>query len=180
MKLLLAFCTLFMLASCGSDAPQSKEEYIQDFKQYEDSIKKKGNEKLNFSNQQDALAYAERCLEIAHRFPKEEEAPEYMDKAHMILAGAGFHSRSVMLADTIIMMYPRYKNRAMVLESAAVTYDMFILPRRKDKVKAYYELLLKDYPNLPKEQKANIEFRLQNVDLSFDQLIEKQQAELNN
>jgi len=180
MKLTLAVCTLLLLASCGSDAPQSKEEFIESFKQYEDSIKKKGNDKLDFANQKDAIAYAERCLEIAHRFPKDEEAPEYFDKAHMILAGAGLHSRSGMLADTIITMYPKYKNRAMVLESAAVTYDMFILPRRKDKVKKYYELLLKDYPNLPKEQKENIQFRLDNIDLSFDELIEKQQTGLSN
>ncbi len=180
MKVVLTVSALLLLASCGNDAPQTKEEYIENFTQYEDSIKKKGNDKLNFSNQKDALAYAERCLEIAHRFPKEAEAPEYMDKAHMILAGAGMHSRSAMLADTIITMYPQYKNRAMVLESAAVTYDMFILPRRKDKVKKYYELLLKDYPNLPKEQKENIKFRLENIDLSFDELIEKQQTASSN
>jgi hypothetical protein len=79
-----------------------------------------------------------------------------------------------MLADTLIQNYPLYKNRSMVLESLASAYDVFIIPRRKDKVKRYYEMLLKESKTLTNEQRKDIEFRLQNIDLTFEELIQKQ------
>ena len=161
------------LASCGEDKKVTKEDFVESFKQYEDSLK---TNSTDITDTKKGVEYAEKCLEIAHKFPKDKDAPKYMDKAHMIFAGIGLHGRSVALADTIISMYPMYENRAMVLQSAATTYDMFLLPRRKDKVKKYYEMLLKENPKMPIEQRKEIEYRLEHIDLSFDELIELQQS----
>jgi hypothetical protein len=171
MKYIL-FSFLFLgLVSCGNDKPDTKEEFVAEFKTFEDSLMQNSDTQQGLTDQKTGLAYAEKCLEIAHKFPKDEDAPKYMDKAHMILAGLSLHARSAAIADTIIMNYPMYKNRPMVLQSAAATYDMLILPRKKEKVKKYYEMLLKEVPDMPKEEKQQIEFRLRHNDLSFDEFL---------
>lgn len=171
--LLIAFVTL-SLVSCGENTKKvTKEDYVESFKQYEDSIKANPNQ---ITDTKKGVEYAEKCLEIAHKFPKDKDAPKYMDKAHMIFAGLNLHARSASLADTIILMYPMYENRAMVLQSAATTYDMFLLPRKKDVIKKYYEMLLKENPKMPAEQRKDIEFRLEHIDLTFDELIKLQQT----
>lgn len=176
MKWTLVAALTVVLYSCGgSNEPQTKEEFIEAFENYEDSLMKNTDAQ---SDTKVGVQYAERCLEIAHKFPKDPEAPKYMDKAHMIFSNLGLHSRSVALADTIITMYPRYENRSMVLLSAATTYDMFIVPRKKDMVKKYYELLLKEDNKLPKKQREEIEFRLKNINLTFDELIELQSSKM--
>jgi hypothetical protein len=77
------------------------------------------------------------------------------------------------------MKYPEYENRPMVLESLATAYDIYLQPRKKDKVEKYYQLLLKENPNLPKEKKEDIEFRLENINLSFEELIMKRAGSAN-
>ena len=120
------------------------------------------------------VRYAESCLKIYRSFPDSKEAPKYLDKAHMIYSSSGAHGLAVLYADTLIRKYPNYENRQMVLLSLATAYDMFLIPRKKDLVKKYYEMLLKENPNLPKEQKEDYEFRLKYVDLTYDQLIDMQ------
>lgn len=149
------------------------EQSVKAIKAYEDSLKSvSASGELEYS-QQGAVTYAEKCLDIYHRFPKSAEAPRYLDKAHIIFASVGLHQRSVVLADSLITMYPTYKNRAMVLESLAGAYDVFVIPRQKDKVKHYYELLLKENPKMDPEQRKQIENRLKYVDLTFDEYISK-------
>lgn len=174
MRYLVVFALFsWCLLSCNEEKKKvTKQDYVESFKAYEDSIK--ANETALVDSKK-GVQYAEKCLEIAHKFPKDKDAPEYMDKAHMIFANMGLHGRSVALADSIILMYPLYKNRAMVLQSAATTYDMMILPRKKDKVKKYYEMLLKENPKMPAEQRKDIEFRLEHIDLTFEELVELQQ-----
>jgi len=155
---------------------QTKEEIVSDFKTYEDSLFNSQDGIATKEDMKSEMQYAERCLAMAHKFPKDEAAAKYMDKAHMTFAGMGLYGRSVMIADSIITFYPRYKNRAMVLESAASTYDMFILPRNKAKIKEYYELLLNENPKMPKEQRDQLEFRLENIDLTYKEMIGLQQT----
>jgi hypothetical protein len=175
MKYIL-FSFLFLgLVSCGNDKPVTKDEFVDEFKVFEDSIMQNSETQQGITNQKTGIVYAEKCLEIAHKFPKDEDAPKYMDKAHMILSGLSLHARSAAIADTIIMNYPLYKNRPMVLQSAATTYDMLILPRKKEKVKKYYEMLLKEVPDMLKEEKEQIELRLKYNDLSFDEFLKVQQ-----
>lgn len=156
-----------------SGGKQTLEGAVKEVKAFEDSLKSvSASGKLEF-NQQVAVTYAEKCLNVYHRFPKTEEAPRYLDKAHIIFASVGLHQRSVILADSLIAMYPTYKNRAMVLESLAGAYDVFVIPRQKAKVQYYYEMLLKENPKMDAEQRKQIENRLKYVDLTFDEYVSK-------
>lgn len=183
MRKLLLIAALFSLAACSSEGKQEKTadaagkddlpSAIKEVKAFEDSLKTRSQSGELEYDQQTAVAYAEKCLSIYHRFPKSEEAPKYLDKAHVIFASANLHQRSVVVADSLIMLYPTYKNRPMVLESLAGAYDVFVIPRQKDKVKKYYELLLQENPKMDPEQRKQIEKRLKYVDLTFDEYISK-------
>lgn len=162
------------VVACGEKKPETKEDFVGEITAFEDSLKSVSVDVNQLTDPEIGVEYAEKCLEVYHRFPKDKDAPKYLDKAHIIFASLGMHQRSVMLADTLIMNYPMYKNRPMVLESLASAYDVFIVPRRKEKVEKYYRMLLKESKNLSEEQRENIEFRLRNIDLSFEELIEKQ------
>lgn len=117
------------------------------------------------------VRYAERCMAIYKAFPKSPEAPKYLDRAHMIYTSIGSHALAVLHAEALIAEYPNYGNRQMVLQSLATSYDMFIIPRNKEKVKKYYEMLLKENPDLPAEEKESYQFRLDHLDLTYEELI---------
>lgn len=181
MKVFYAVAAGLLIAACSSDPEKAVEKTtgktdksdlaaaVQEVRVFEDSLKRSG---MQYS-QQTAVMYAEKCLSVTHRFPKSKEAPKFMDKAHIIFASAGLHQRSVIIADSLIAMYPVYKNRAMVLESLAGAYDVFVVPRQKEKVKKYYEMLLKENPNMKAEQRKQIEDRLKYIDLTFDEYVSK-------
>lgn len=181
MKVFYVIAAGLMIASCSSDPENTVEKTtvitdkgdlasaVREVRAFEDSLKKTGMQ----YNQQTAVVYAEKCLSVTHRFPKSKEAPKFMDKAHIIFASANLHQRSVIIADSLIQMYPMYKNRAMVLESLAGAYDVFVVPRQKDKVKKYYEMLLKENPKMKAEQRKQIEDRLKYIDLTFDEYVSK-------
>jgi hypothetical protein len=164
----------FFFAGCKDRVPVTRDDFAQEVTDFEDSLKANAVDVNQLTDQDLGIKYAEKCLDFYHHFPKDKSAPNYLDKAHVIFASIGLHQRSVMLADTLIQNYPLYKNRSMVLESLASAYDVFIIPRRKDKVKRYYEMLLKESKTLTNEQRKDIEFRLQNIDLTFEELIQKQ------
>ena len=179
--LIVTTLIVLLTAACGGNSseeaekkPVTKEGMIADIKQFEDSIKQPSVQQTRAVSED----YADRCLAIYHAYPKSEEAPQYLDKAHMIYTGAGLHGRAVVYADTLIRKYPAYKNRPMVLQSLASTYDLFVLPRNTEKVKYYYNLLLEENPGMPEEEKENIRFRIAHADLTFEQLIELQTKEL--
>ena len=183
MKWLVVIAIGCSLAACSSNAENPEKSTgsniadlpgaVQEVKSFEDSLKKSSASGSLEYSQETAVIYAEKCLSVSHRFPKSKEAPKFMDKAHIIFASAGLHQRSVIIADSLIMRYPLYKNRAMVLESLAGAYDVFIIPRQKEKVKMYYELLLKENPKMNAEQRKQIEERLKYVDLTFDEYVSK-------
>ena len=91
----------------------------------------------------------------------------------MICSSTKRYPLSINYGDTLLNQYPDYINRAMIVESMAVTYDIFISPRDKEKVRFYNELLLKENPNLPKDKRKEIEFKLENLDLTLEEMIEK-------
>jgi len=165
------------VASCGGGSAEIKdpatiEGMEQRVELMEDSLKKGliDPAKDKYAD----VRYADACLAVYRAFPKSKQAPRYLDKAHMIYSSAGAHGIAVLYADTLIQRYPSYDNRPMVLLSLASAYDLFIIPRKKDLVKKYYELLLLENPNLPKEEKEGYEFRLKNIDLTYDELIDLQ------
>lgn len=177
MKKLIYFSFALFLFACSEDPKQSAEDktkqLLQDFNNYEDSL---GVMQVNtkVTNSTTAVQYAEKCIAVAEEIPQSEEAPKLLDKAHMIFCTFNMHRRSLDPATKIIKDYPYYKNRLMVIQSVANAYDMFILPREKNQAKKYYEMYLKENKSISKEEKADLEFRIKNIDLTVDQLIEVQ------
>jgi hypothetical protein len=68
--------------------------------------------------------------------------------------------------------FPKYVNRALVLESQGSAYDIFIQPRDTSKVRKYYTMLLEENPKMEKDKAEGIRDRLRHLDMNFDQFIE--------
>lgn len=166
-----------LLTACSGGAAKetvTKEALVQEVTVFEDSLKRN---LIPAGSREVTINYAEKCLAVYRNFPKSKEAPKYLDKAHVILSSNGLHGLAVLYADTLINKYPNYKNRPMVLQSLASAYDLFIIPRKKELVVKYYKMLLKENPNLPKEERENVQFRLDNIDKTFEELIDLQTKE---
>ena len=177
MKLKLIFSAVVfvgLIYSCSGDGDKpSKETLIERITEMEDSLKGL-QANLAQTKQIPNLTHFElinRWLDYYHAYPEDEYAAECLDKVHMKYSGMGIHLRAVQYADTLLEQYPEYKNRAMVLESQGSNYDIFILPRNKAKVKFYYEMLIKENPNMDKEKLAGLKDRLKHIDMDFDQFI---------
>ena len=165
---------LFIASSCGSQNI-SDQELLNRIEQKEKSIKNisidlRPGQIIPLSESDELV---DLLLEFYHNYPKSIQAPLCLDKVHMIYSSTKRYPLSVNYGDTLLSEYPNYINRAMIVESMAVTHDVFILPRNKSKVRFYNELLLKENPDLPKERKKEIEFKLENLDLSLEEMIRK-------
>jgi tetratricopeptide (TPR) repeat protein len=168
---------LIMTASCSDNKEEkSREALIEEVERFEDSLKL--NTTTAASGSEISMRYAEKCLAVYREYPKSEEAPAYLDKAHLILSSAGMYRLAAQYGDTLIRKYPAYENRPMVLQNLASAYDMSIVPRRKDLVEKYYRLLLKENKNLPAEERESIQYRLDHIDLTFEELIVQRQKDL--
>jgi hypothetical protein len=82
------------------------------------------------------------------------------------------HEKSAAYGDTLLKLFPDYKNKEFLIESMASAYDAYILPRDTVKVKFYFSLLLKD-PKVDEDKKRDIRKRLAHLELSFDDYILK-------
>lgn len=113
-----------------------------------------------------------RLLDYYHNYPEDPISAEYLDKVHMKYSGLNIYEQAVKYADTLLMNYPDYKNRALVLESQGSSYDVFPEIRDTSKVRYYYTLLIKENPKMNREKIKGIKERLKHLNLTFDQYIE--------
>lgn len=163
----------FLLISCGTpDAPSS--EIVSAIEQAEQELKilsiKRTSDLVIREKQSKLLQLLQKAYQSS---PEGKSAPEYLDKIHMLYVVKGDFESAAKYADTLIVSYPEYLNRPMVLESQANNYDMFVKPRDPEKVRYYLELLLKENPDLPNDKKQEIRFRLKHVDKTIEQIIEE-------
>jgi hypothetical protein len=111
-------------------------------------------------------------LQFFRNYPEDNYAPECLDRVQMIYTGLNLPQRAVVYADSLLLQYPNYSNRKLVLENQASTYDMFIQPRDTAKVRYFYEKILEEFPNESKEYLNEIKFRLNYLKLTIPELIE--------
>jgi tetratricopeptide (TPR) repeat protein len=176
-KVCIAIALFVGIYSCGnsdnkSDKP-TKEELVSNIKVMEDSLRGL-QANLNTIKQIPNLTHFElinRLLDYYHNYPEDPYSAECLDKVHMKYSGMGIHVKAVQYADTLLNKYPDYINRAMVLESQGSTYDIFIQPRDTEKVRYYYELLLKENPKMDKDKRDGIKDRVKHLDMNFDEFI---------
>lgn len=118
-----------------------------------------------------SLELIDLLLDYYHKYPKDVYAPECLDKVHMTYSAIGRYKYSANYADTLLANYPDYINREMILESQAGAYDVYLQPRDTAKVRYYYELLLKENKDLPKDKVHDIQWRLNNLDKTMEEII---------
>jgi tetratricopeptide (TPR) repeat protein len=177
-SIFLSGLMLISLNACTeSDKKQtkpSKEELKARIIQMEDSLKGLQST-IQDIKQIPNLTHFElinRLLDYYHAYPEDIYSAECLDKVHMKYSGMNIHHRAVEYADTLLEKYPKYVNRALVLESQGSAYDVFIQPRDTSKIRKYYSMLLNENPKMDKGKRAGIKDRLLHLELTFDQFIE--------
>jgi hypothetical protein len=173
----LLFGIVLGLDSCGTkkkeDEKPTKEALKAAIVEMEDSLRGL-QANLSTIKQIPNLTHFElinRLLAFYQNYPEDPYAPECLDKVHMKYAGLNIPTRAMEYADTLLLKYPKYPNRAMVLESQGSNYDIFIQPRDTAKVRYYYTLLLQENPKMDKEKIAGIKDRLAHLEMDFDTFI---------
>ena len=169
---------IMFLSSCSSSETNSnkptRESLKSRIKEMEDSLK--GLQvNIHEIKQIPNLTHFElinRLLDYYHNYPEDTYSAECLDKVHMKYSGMNIHQRAVQYADTLLDKFPKYVNRALVLESQGSAYDIFMQPRDTSKVRKYYTMLLQENPKMEKDKAAGIRDRLKHLDMNFDQFIE--------
>ncbi|MBL1280446.1 MAG: hypothetical protein COA33_009250 [Fluviicola sp.] len=172
MKLFSVIFTLLILTACGSSDNGLKDLKVK-IEQKEEAIKElskdlRPNQKIPVSEREELV---DLLLGFYHSYPKNEFAPVSLDKLHMIYSATREYQKSADYGDTLLNNYPNYINRALILESMAVNYDLFIQPRDTSKVRKYNEILLKENPDFSPEKIEGIQFKLDNLGLTMEELI---------
>lgn len=178
MKLILGMSVLLVLFSC-SNLPESESEYITYIAEMEDSLKTMSTDaaqQKNYKETQDR--YVTKLIEFYQKYSESKDAAISLDKVHMLYSGMGDYETSVKWADTLLIKFPKYVNRAMVLESQANSYDAFLQPRDTTMVRKYYTQLLNEFPDIDKAKRADIEERLKYNKLTLQQYMEIQAVEV--
>jgi len=170
---------MLLLYSCGGGEQKkeevvkpSKEELRASIKVMEDSLKNLQANQLPVQNLH-RMELINRLRLYYESYSKDNYSSVCLDNIHMIYSGMGVHELSIAYADTLLEKYPKYENRAMVLESQGSNYDVFISPRDSAMVRYYYSLLLKENPDLDKDKRQGIIDRLAQNNLTFDEYLNK-------
>ncbi|MEY4288245.1 MAG: hypothetical protein RLZZ30_333 [Bacteroidota bacterium] len=166
--LLTVVCMALSVVSCGGPAKKDqKTELKTSIKQMEDSIMAIQKDPMQAAKMPSLtnIELINRLLAYYHAFPKDKYASECLFKVHIKYSDLQAYELSVAYGDTLLQQFPNFENKDFLLESIASTYDVLIEPREMDKVKFYYELLLKE--NLKPSKRKDIENRLAHIDMDF-------------
>jgi len=179
MKVVYFLIISLTLFSCSSETNSTTESVNNELKK-DLLIKIESIEKISQTNsiskeeQQELIDY---LLEFYHNFPEDKNAPVCLDKVQMVYSAMENYRKASLYADTLILKYPSYPNRDLIIESQAANYDIFIIPRDTVKVRHYYELLLKEGKIIDKNKKSDIQKRLSNLHLNFQEYCSIQNLE---
>ena len=172
----IIFLTLVgFLFSCGGSEEtktnSASSELKEKIKLKEDSLSKIQNQdQSTFTIDRNELIAL--LLDYSTKFPDDKYAPECLNKIHMVYSGMGLYTKASEYADIILKKYPNYEKRALILESQASNYDIFIQPRDTAKVRYYNEILIKENPKMSKERKEDIQLKLKHLDLNFEEYLD--------
>ncbi|TNE54773.1 MAG: hypothetical protein EP338_06460 [Bacteroidetes bacterium] len=116
-----------------------------------------------------------RNLAYYRHYPEDQFSARALDKVIQLCTQVKAYDRALAYSDTLISKYDGYEGKKEVLLNAGSLADGVL--GRQDKCESYYRQLLKEYPNLDQETKELVEFRLEHIDLTFDQMIELRMKE---
>ena len=167
-------CICLLLYSCENKPTvdeNSREALKTKITEMEDSISALQKESSEPIPNLTSIELINRLTAYYTAFPKDDYAADCLFKLHMKFSELNAHEKALEYGDTLLHVFPNYKNRDFILESMASTYDVLIEPRDTSKVRYYYSLLLK-VKNLPKEKRDGVEKRLKYLDIDFFSYIE--------
>lgn len=176
-----SICLVFIvLFSCSEEPKKEKKgptrkELKSAIKEMDDSLKvlyRKVMEEKGFQFPNLAATEAiNRHLAYYRAYPEDEYAAECLDKVQQLFMQKKAYESSLKYIDTLLLNYPTYKNKAQVLLSAGSTGEIV---QDTTIIRKYYTKLLVEYPKIDAETKEMVSFRLKNLHLTFDQLIDLQ------
>ena len=105
-------------------------------------------------------------------YPKDSLTPYYLDKIHQLFTQEKQYTYAVDWVDTLMNNYPNYRNKTMVLYSAATSSDIYLMDTNR--VKRYYNRMLSECPKLKLSVKKQISHRLKYIALPYLEYINKQ------
>jgi hypothetical protein len=164
--ILLSFA--LFVESCGGPAKTDKKTELKtSIKQMEDSImaiQKDPSQAAKMPSLTN-IELINRLLAYYRAYPEDSFSADCLFKVHIKYSDLQAYEQSVAYGDTLIQLFPNYANKDFLLESLASTYDVLIEPRDAEKVKYYYELLLKE--KIKASKRKDIENRLKHIDMDF-------------
>ncbi|XOV67723.1 MAG: hypothetical protein ACFHU9_00865 [Fluviicola sp.] len=176
----LLCCTLVVTTSCSNEPEVRKRKEIKkDIKSAETKVtnaSKAGQVTPEFEASSEELMAA--LLEYYHAYPKDKYSAECVTKVHMLHAALNNVEESVAYGDTLLEQFPKYENRAQVIESQIQAYEMLIKPRNVEKIKGYLNMWLAENKKAPQQKIEDMKYHLKFVDMSLEERMRMNMEEL--
>jgi hypothetical protein len=167
--IIVAICSVSVLIpSCGGPSKSDKKTELKTrIKEMEDSITAIQKDPIKAAKMPSLtnIELINRLLAYYQAFPTDSFSADCLFKVHMKYSDLQAYEQSIAYGDTLLQLFPKYKNKDFVLESIAGTYDVLIEPRNEQKIVFYYQLLLKE--NLKASKRKEIEERIAHIDMDF-------------
>lgn len=164
-----------------NDNPEVTVDLLKgEIKEMDDSLNMLFEKRLGDNNFKiDRLVYHEginRCIKFYETFPKDEYAPFALEKAAGLYDALLIPQKAADWRDTLITSYPNYDRMVFILEQQKAHYDNFdaYVP---DKIKLYINKMLA-IDSLSTEKREQLEFRLENIDLKFIDIVRLRNPDL--
>lgn len=176
---LLVLLLGFVLFSCGSEEIRSKEDIQEEIKSMEKKVEKLStNTGSEEAFNKESTALIEVLVEYYHSYPKDAYSADCLSKVHMIYSRMNDTEKSVAYADTLLSEFPKYENRAQMIESQIMAYEMLIEPRNVAMIEKYLKLWIKENKNAPKGKIADMKYHLKFVNMSLEDRMKMNMQEL--
>ena len=167
--------SIFIFTACQSASEkQSKKTALRErITSFEDSLLQlqKDPKKAAKITSLAQIELINRLNAYSRAFPKDTFSADCLFKTHMIYENLRAPREARAYGDTLLQRFPNYKNRSLLLESLASSFDIN-LPRDTTKVRYYFNLLMKE-PGVSAQKKKDIKKRLAQLELTFEEYILK-------
>lgn len=178
-NLILIFGLAAVFLSCNNTNDKNKAKTVEDLKasikEMDDSLNVLTDKVMQTSDFNiDKAVYYEainRNKEFYFNFPKDPYSEVALEKIASMFLQLNQEDRAVKWRDTLLVKYPNTKSKIDLLELQMSYYDFNEYNPEKFKFYAQQLFAIKD---LPMEKRERWEFRLEHIDLTFEQLIEFQ------
>ena len=179
-NLIFIFSLMLVFLSCKNPNEKKKKATVEDLKsgikEMDDSLKMLVDKVMNSSDFQiNRAVYYEainRNKNFYFQFPEDPYAEVALEKIASMFLQLNQEDNAAKWRDSLLINYPNTKHKIDLLELQMSYYDFNHYDPKKYK---YYAKQLLAIDSLPKEKREKCEFRLEHIDLTFDELIKLQE-----